>query len=94
MTNGPCRAGTLAAEVKHSDQRDSNSTPGNGVAGENDQDSAVLGVRVPPPPPTVTAPSAAAGTDRGSDLRLGLLLIGTLAAAGLAVLPPRRRRRA
>ena len=43
------------AEVRSVDQRDPNSTPGNGVEGENDQDTAVLGVRVPDLPPTSTS---------------------------------------
>ncbi len=85
------KSGAIAnrAEVQAVDQRDPNSTPDNGVDGENDQATAVLGVRVPALPPTATAvpPSAGAGPSA--------ILVGVVAAvAGLLVLarPPRRRR--
>jgi uncharacterized repeat protein (TIGR01451 family) len=77
------------AEVLAADQRDPNSTPGNGVDGENDQDAAVLGVEVPALPPTST--EAVQPGERGPT---GLPVVaGLLLATALVMIarPIRRR---
>jgi len=75
------------AEVWTSDQPDPNSTPGNGVAGENDQATAGISVSsAPTPPPTSNLVQAATPADGNPILPLVLaaLIVAFAFAAGLA----------
>jgi len=71
------------AEVWTSDQPDPNSTPGNGVAGENDEATAAITVSsAPTPPPTANLAQAAPPT--GGSPILPLVLAGLIVAFAFA----------
>jgi uncharacterized repeat protein (TIGR01451 family) len=81
------------AEVWTSDQPDPNSTPGNGVASEDDQATAGLTVTsAPTPPPTANLPALAGPIDQGPILPL--LILAVLAGVFVAVAGLADRRRA
>jgi uncharacterized repeat protein (TIGR01451 family) len=80
------------AEVWTSDQPDPNSTPGNGVAGENDQATAGITVSSAPSPPP-TANLALPATPAGGTPTLPAILAVLIVAFAFAARLGRRRAR-
>jgi uncharacterized repeat protein (TIGR01451 family) len=85
---------TNTAEVWTSDQPDPDSTPGNGVASEDDEATAALTVTAAPtPPPTSNSPVLAAPTSQGPDVPMLLaLLTGVFLAAAFVAYRRRQDR--
>jgi uncharacterized repeat protein (TIGR01451 family) len=85
---------TNTAEISAADQPDPDSTPGNGVAGEDDQATASITVSaVATPPPTSNLPDLVGPVTRNPVGLLVLVVLATVVAAAMSVAYRRRQER-